>query len=452
MSNKTFADFQLIEPIQRAVADTGYTTPTPIQGMAIPLLLEGRDLLGCAQTGTGKTAAFALPILNHLAQQSRHLERRQVRALILTPTRELAVQIQESFRTYGKHLRVKSTTVFGGVSQSMQVRALSSGVDVLVATPGRLLDLIQQKYVNLSRLEIFVLDEADRMLDMGFINDIRKIIAQLPAQRQTLLFSATMPSEIRTLASTLLRDPAHVEVKPVAATVPKITQSVMYVERTNKRNLLMHILKQKETSRVIIFTRTKHGANRIVELLADAGVSSDAIHGNKTQGARQRALNAFRVGRVRALVATDVMARGIDIDDVTHVINFDVPNDPESYVHRIGRTGRAGAEGFAISFCDPEERGFLRDIEKLIGGTVPMDRNHPYHSEAAMLSRDNSKNLRYNRNAPQRQGDSQGGGGRRKPRGGFKGRGGGGGGGRPGGRRSAGRPGGGRSAHSSPRF
>ncbi len=412
MSTKLFSDFGLQEPILRAVNEAGYTTPTPIQAQSIPLLLEGRDLLGCAQTGTGKTAAFALPILNRLAQQSRHMDRRQVRVLVLTPTRELAVQIHESFRTYGKHLRLKTAVVFGGVSQSIQVKAISNGVDVLVATPGRLLDLINQKYINLSQIEVFVLDEADRMLDMGFITDIRRIIALLPAKRHTLLFSATMPTEIQKLATSLLQNPAKVAVTPAATTVSKIEQRVMFVDKHKKRDLLLHILGDKTVTRAIVFTRTKHGANRIVEMLAEWNIKSDAIHGNKAQGARQRALNAFRAGQVRVLVATDVMARGIDIDDVSHVINFDVPADSESYVHRIGRTGRAGASGIAISLCEGDERQFLRDIEKLIGRPVPVILDHPFHSETAANAR-GLKSMPHGNHRQQQGGGSRGGGGGR---------------------------------------
>jgi ATP-dependent RNA helicase RhlE len=419
MPEKSFADFALLEPIQRAVTEAGYETPTPIQAQAIPLIKEGRDVLGCAQTGTGKTAAFALPILHRLAQQKRHLERRQVRVLVLAPTRELAVQIHESFRTYGRFLRPKTAMVFGGVSQGPQVRAVSAGVDVLVATPGRLLDLLQQRQADLSRLETFVLDEADRMLDMGFINDIRKIMAYLPAKRHTLLFSATMPNEIRKLADQLLVNPAMVEVVRQATTAAKIAQSVMFVDRANKRPLLQHILAQKHVDRVIVFTRTKHGANRVVDQLSDTGIRSDAIHGNKSQNARQRALNSFRAGHLRVLVATDVMARGIDIDDVTHVINYDIPNESESYVHRIGRTGRAGNSGFAISFCDPQERGFLRDIEKLIGLQIPIELEHPFHSEAALQSRDSSQSLRYGGNTSggnKKRGGGGGAGGFKRPK------------------------------------
>lgn len=395
MSSEQFTDFRLQDSITRAVTEAGYTEPTPIQKQAIPLLMEGRDLLACAQTGTGKTAAFALPVIHHLAQRGRHIEHKQVRALVLTPTRELAVQVHESFQVYGKHLRLKTATIFGGVSQSQQVRALHAGLDILVATPGRLLDLIGQRHVNLGQLEVLILDEADRMLDMGFIHDIRKIQALIPKERQTLLFSATMPNEIRNLAAQLLTNPARVDVAPKQTTAAKVDQSAMFVERTNKRRLLQHVLQQKNIRKVIVFTRTKHGANRIADLLSDTGIRSEAIHGNKAQGARQRALEAFRTGKVKALVATDVMARGIDIDDVSHVINFDVPNDSESYVHRIGRTGRAGASGHAITFCDAEERGFLRDIEKLVGHPITVNKDNPFHSQAAQDSKFNSKNLKH---------------------------------------------------------
>lgn len=387
MNQVTFADLKLIEPLQRALTQTGYTVPTPIQSQAIPLLLEGRDLLGCAQTGTGKTAAFALPILNYLATNARRPEPKQPRVLILTPTRELAIQIEESFRTYGKHLRLSYSVVFGGVGQTPQVRALSNGVDVLVATPGRLLDLINQRYIHLSKLEVFVLDEADRMLDMGFIHDIRKVIQMLPAKRQNLFFSATMPPDIEKLAATMLTNPARVEVTPVASTAELIDQSLMYVDKDKKRDLLRHVLQDKRLRRVIVFTRTKHGANKVVEVLAKNQISAEAIHGNKSQSARQRALENFRAGKTRVLIATDIAARGIDIDDISHVINFEIPNVAESYVHRIGRTARAGASGIAISFCDGEEKSFIRDIERLIGQSIPVVTDQPYHSEAAANSR-----------------------------------------------------------------
>ncbi len=386
-STPTFLELDLIEPLQRALKDSGYTTPTPIQKAAIPYLLKGRDVQGCAQTGTGKTAAFALPILQHLTQNPKKYEHNQARVLVLTPTRELAIQIFESFDTYAKFLKLKGAVVFGGVSQQQQVRSLTGGVDVLVATPGRLLDLISQRLVRLDRVEIFVLDEADRMLDMGFINDVRKVVKLLPPKRQTVFFSATMPSEIKSLAASILKDPAFVEVTPVSSTVELIEQSVMYVDKERKRDLLRVLLKDRAFQRVIVFTRTKHGANRVVEVLAKNGISSDAIHGNKSQGARQRALENFKAGKVRVLVATDIAARGIDIDDISHVINFEVPNISESYVHRIGRTARAGAKGIAISFCDAEERAFIRDIEKLIGQNIPVNTEHPYHSPTVANAR-----------------------------------------------------------------
>jgi ATP-dependent RNA helicase RhlE len=386
-----FSELGLIEPLQRAIADSGYTTPTPIQLAAIPHLLEGRDLLGCAQTGTGKTAAFALPILQRLVEARGHLEQRQTHVLILTPTRELAIQIHESFETYGKHLKLKFAVVYGGVSQGPQVKALSHGVDVLVATPGRLLDLIQQRYLNLKSLDVFVLDEADRMLDMGFINDIRKIIAMLPPKRHNLFFSATMPPDIEKLAGSMLHEPVRIEVTPVSSTAELIQQSLMYVDRGQKKALLRHVLNDRSLKRVIVFTRTKRGANQVSEVLEKNGISSEAIHGNKSQNARQRALENFRSGRIRVLVATDIAARGIDIDNITHVINFEVPNVAESYVHRIGRTARAGAQGMAISFCDAEERSFIRDIEKLIGLAIPVDREQPFHSEDIANSRILSK-------------------------------------------------------------
>lgn len=389
MFDKTnpFAELNLIDPLIKTVLESGYTEPTPIQKAAIPQLLEGRDLLGCAQTGTGKTAAFALPILQRLTKYNRRAEQRQTRALILTPTRELAIQIHDSFKTYGKYLKLRYAVVFGGVGQGPQVKALAGGVDVLVATPGRLLDLIQQKYLNLRSLDVFVLDEADRMLDMGFIHDIRKIIGMLPAHRHNLFFSATMPTEIRRLADSMLTDPVSVEVAPVSSTAELIEQKVMYVERSKKRDLLRHTLKDKSFSRVIVFTRTKRGANQVSEVLATSGVSSEAIHGNKSQGARQRALENFKAGRTRVLVATDIAARGIDVDQISHVINFEVPNVPESYVHRIGRTARAGASGIAISFCDAEERAFIRDIEKLTAQQIPIDRTQPYHSQSVETSK-----------------------------------------------------------------
>lgn len=373
-----FTELKLIDPLLRAVRAEGYVTPTPIQEQAIPPVLSGRDLIGCAQTGTGKTAAFALPILQRL--HANNSGGRRIRVLVLTPTRELAAQIGDSFSTYGRNLPFKHAVIFGGVGQSPQEAALRRGVDILVATPGRLLDLMQQGIVRLNTIEIFVLDEADRMLDMGFIHDVRKVIAALPKQRQTLLFSATMPLEIQQLADSILVNPVHVEVTPQATTVEKIDQHLFFVEHKDKRHLLEHLLRDKSTQRVLVFTRTKHGANKVVKQLGNAGIGADAIHGNKSQTARERALENFRNGKVRILVATDIAARGLDVEGITHVINYDLPNIPESYVHRIGRTARAGASGIAYSFCAEDERPYLRDIEKTIRMTVPVVKDHPYFS------------------------------------------------------------------------
>jgi ATP-dependent RNA helicase RhlE len=377
----SFDALKLVEPIARALRAENYATPTPIQARAIPHLLEGHDLLGIAQTGTGKTAAFALPILQRLAADKRHAPPRSTRVLVLTPTRELAVQIHQSFRTYGKFLHLSYNAIFGGVGQGQQVSGVSRGVDVVIATPGRLLDLVNQGHLKLDTVEVFVLDEADRMLDMGFIHDVRRIVAKLPKKRQTVLFSATMPQAISGLAASVLVNPKRVEVTPPATTVERINQKVLFVEKDKKRALLLDLLADKGIARALVFTRTKHGANRLAEQLHKSGVSTDAIHGNKSQGQRQRALDSFRNGRLRVLVATDIAARGIDIDGITHVINFDLPNEPESYVHRIGRTARAGAAGHAISFCDAEERSFLRDIEKVIRRPVPVHVEHPFHVE-----------------------------------------------------------------------
>ena len=376
----SFAGLDLAQPILRAIADEGYTTPTPIQGKSIPPLLEGRDLLGVAQTGTGKTAAFALPLLHRLADNAGKSHPRQPLALILAPTRELAGQIGDSFRTYGRHLRLRTGVVFGGVSIRRQIQTLARGVHVLVATPGRLIDLMNRGDLRLDAVEVFILDEADRMLDMGFIRDVKKITAALPKRRQTLLFSATMPKSVQGLAADLLSNPVWVEAAPASTTVEKVDQMVLFVPKDKKRALLGELLNDKDMARVLIFTRTKHGANRVARHLHDRGIHSDAIHGNKAQNARQRALDGFRSGRIRALVATDIAARGIDVEGVTHVINFDLPNDPESYVHRIGRTARAGAAGIAISFCDSGERAHLRDIEKTIRQNVPVIEDHPYHA------------------------------------------------------------------------
>ncbi len=375
-----FKDLHLVEPILKALETEGYSTPTPIQEQSIPEVLKGRDLLGLAQTGTGKTAAFAIPILQNLFLQKR-TERNHpqfIKSLILTPTRELAIQIDESFAAYGKGTGLKHAVIFGGVSQHSQVQALQRGVDILIATPGRLLDLINQRYINLQHLQIFVLDEADRMLDMGFIHDVKKTITHLPAKRQTLFFSATMPNEIAGLASSILNNPVKVEVTPPSTTVEKIEQSVFYVDKGDKKLLLAHILQDKAIERVLIFTRTKHGADKVVKDLNPKGIKAEAIHGNKSQNARQRALTNFKDGSIRVLVATDIASRGIDVDELTHVINYELPNIPETYVHRIGRTGRAGKSGTALSFCDAEEREFLRDINKLIGIPVPVVNEHPY--------------------------------------------------------------------------
>ncbi len=371
-----FSDLNLIPELARAVAAEGYDVPTPVQQQAIPHALAGRDLLACAQTGTGKTAAFALPILQRLAAGKS----RGIRALILTPTRELASQIADSFRVYGANVRLRGAIVFGGVSQYHQERALRDRPDILVATPGRLLDLMHQRIVSFADLEVFVLDEADRMLDMGFLPDVRRVIAALPAKRQTLLFSATMPTDIQALANGILRDPAYVEVTPAATVVEKIQQSVFFVEKSSKRALLEHLLADAAIERVLVFTRTKHGADRVAEQLGRVRIGAQAIHGNKSQNARERALSDFKKGTTRVLVATDIAARGIDVDGVSHVINYDLPNVPESYVHRIGRTARAGAEGIALSFCDYEEREFLRDIERLIKQRIPVVEEHPHRA------------------------------------------------------------------------
>ena len=382
-----FETLNLIDPICRAVREEQYTTPTPIQLQAIPPLLEGRDLLGCAQTGTGKTAAFALPVLQRLSRHSKKPEHKEVRALILTPTRELALQIEESFRVYGRYLKSNQAVVFGGVKPRNQIKALSGGVDVLVATPGRLLDLYGQGCLKLDRIEVLVLDEADQMLDMGFLPDVRKIVNNIPKNRQTLLFSATLPREIEQLAQTFLDNPVKVSVTPQATTVESIDQRILFVDRENKSMLLESILTDQAIERALVFTRTKHGANRIAKTLSKIRIRTEAIHGNKSQSARMLALNQFKSGRVRVLVATDIASRGLDVDGITHVINYELPKEPESYVHRIGRTARAGAEGVAISFCDAGERGFLRKIEKTINRNVTVDDNHPFHSHAVATSK-----------------------------------------------------------------
>jgi ATP-dependent RNA helicase RhlE len=374
-----FDQLQLIEPILRALKDEGYVQPTPIQEQAIPDVLLGRDLLGCAQTGTGKTAAFSIPILQTLYNKPpKSAAHKPIRCLVLTPTRELAIQIGESMAAYGKHTNLKHTVIFGGVTQRSQTDALKRGIDILIATPGRLLDLMNQGFVHLHQLEIFVLDEADRMLDMGFIHDVKKILQKIPAKRQTLFFSATMPPEIQKLADTILSNPVKVEVTPVSSTADTIEQQIYFTEKNDKKNLLIHLLKDKSIKSALVFTRTKHGADKVVKDLHKAGVSAEAIHGNKAQNARQRALSNFKSGVTRVLVATDIAARGIDVDNLSHVINYEIPNIPETYVHRIGRTGRAGASGIAFSFCDEEEKEYMRDIQKLIDKVIPVVEKHPW--------------------------------------------------------------------------
>ncbi|WP_118974221.1 DEAD/DEAH box helicase [Taibaiella koreensis] len=381
MTKTTFDQLGVIAPILQAVSEEGYTHPTPIQEQAIPIVLREKDLLGCAQTGTGKTAAFAIPILQLITAQPRQPGTPKIKVLVLTPTRELAIQISESFSTYGKHLKVSNLVIFGGVPQGPQVKALKAGVDVLVATPGRLLDLIGQNFISLQDISIFVLDEADRMLDMGFIHDVKKVVARLPVQRQSLFFSATMPPEIQKLANTILVKPEKVEVTPVSSTAETIRQSLYFVDQKEKKKLLVHILEDKTIERVLVFIRTKHGADKLVKDLHKAGIAAEAIHGNKSQNARQRALSNFKSFHTRVLIATDIAARGIDIDDLTHVINFDLGDVPETYVHRIGRTGRAGNSGIAIAFCDEEEKDNLKAIQKLIGFAIPVVEAHPFLPE-----------------------------------------------------------------------
>ena len=375
----TFAQLGLCPPILKALAEEGYESPSPIQEKAIPPALDGRDVLGCAQTGTGKTCAFAAPILQRL--DGEKVSGRPIRALVLTPTRELALQIQESFAAYGRHLPLRSAVIFGGVGQAPQVEQLKKGVDILVATPGRLGDLYGQKLIDLSKLEIFVLDEADRMLDMGFIHDVRRILGWLPRQKQTLFFSATMPPEVRGLVDGLLVNPVKVAVNPVSSPVEIIEQKLYFVDRGNKTRLLAHLIRELDVKNALVFTRTKHGANKVAGDLAKAGISAAAIHGNKSQTARQQALADFKAGRVQALVATDIAARGLDIEELSHVFNYNLPEVPETYVHRIGRTGRAGHGGTAISFCDINEKEELKAIEKLIGKAVPVVENHPWPME-----------------------------------------------------------------------
>jgi len=374
-----FKELNIMPSILKALNNENYIVPTPIQEKAIPIVLEGRDLLGCAQTGTGKTAAFAIPTIQLLSEEKNvNMAHRKIRALIITPTRELAVQIYESFCTYGKYTELKSCVIFGGVSQKPQEDNLKKGVDILIATPGRLNDLMNQKLVNLSSIKIFILDEADRMLDMGFIHDVKQIIAKIPDKKQTLLFSATMPPAIERMASTILVNPVKVAITPESTTVEMIDQFLYYVDKENKKNILLHILKDKSIESALVFTRTKHGADRVVRALAKEKINAQAIHGDKSQNARQLALNNFKNKSLRVLVATDIAARGIDIDELSHVINFDLPNVPETYVHRIGRTGRAGLGGVAISFCDFDEKEQLADIEKLIRKHITVIEDHPY--------------------------------------------------------------------------
>ncbi|WP_152287419.1 DEAD/DEAH box helicase [Flavicella marina] len=375
----TFKDLEIVAPIQKALDSKGYTHPTPIQQQAIPLLLEGQDLLGCAQTGTGKTAAFAIPIIQKLFNSSNTKKRpKRIKALVVTPTRELAIQIEENFEEYSKHTHLKNTVIFGGVKQGTQVNRLKQGVDILIATPGRLLDLINQNIISLRYIEYFVLDEADQMLDMGFIHDIKRIIKLLPEKRQSLFFSATMPQNIKELSETILNNHQTITIQPKQATAEKVGQSVYFVKKSDKINLLIELLQKEPKATTIVFSRTKHGADKVVKKLMKANIKAAAIHGNKSQNARQRALGAFKKGELNVLIATDIAARGIDVSDLAFVINFDLPNIPETYVHRIGRTGRAKASGEAISFCDMEERAYLRDIEKLINQKVPVISDHSF--------------------------------------------------------------------------
>jgi ATP-dependent RNA helicase RhlE len=398
-----FSELGLADPIQRALTSRNHVIPTPIQAQAIPTLLAGHDMLGIAQTGTGKTAAFALPILHQLSQQRRHSgsrkSARSPRALILAPTRELAIQIGEEFRAYSKHLSLRQTVIFGGVSQKPQVTALLRGLDVLIATPGRLLDLMGQRHARLDGIEILVLDEADRMLDMGFVRDVRRIMAAIPKSRQSLLFSATMPGEISRLSTEILTDPVRIEVTPQATPIDRIEQSIYHVSTAGKRALLDTVLKDPALSRVIVFARTKHRANRIAQQLGKGGVVAEAIHGNKSQGARQRALKRFRDGNARVLVATDIAARGIDVESISHVINYELPNEPENYVHRIGRTARAGASGAAIAFCDPSERAYLSGIEKLIKRRLKVIGDEPEQADPRLVSPDRPGKGRPNANS-----------------------------------------------------
>lgn len=378
-----FENLDIIKPIQKALQDEGYSKPTPIQAKSIPYLLEGKDLLGCAQTGTGKTAAFAIPILQRVYNEQKNSRGpRTIKAVVLAPTRELAIQIEESFTAYSQYMDIKSLVIFGGVSQNSQTRALREGVDILIATPGRMLDLYSQKFINLSKVKYFVLDEADSMLDMGMIHDVKRIISHLPQVRQNIFFSATMPNEISKLANSIFKDPIKVEVAPVSSTTETVKQSMYFISKKQKRALLIDLLKDKSIQSVLVFSRTKHGANKITTDLLKVGIEACAIHGNKSQNARQLALSNFKEGKIRVLVATDIAARGIDVDELSHVINYDLPEVAETYVHRIGRTGRAGHTGCAMSFCSMEERGYYKSIEKLINKKIPVIKDHPYEASS----------------------------------------------------------------------
>lgn len=400
----TFEDLRIVPPILKALAAQGYTQPTPIQAQSIPILLRGKDLLGCAQTGTGKTAAFSIPVLQNIyldQQNSPQKGFRKIKALIVTPTRELAIQIGENFTAYARYTSIRNTVIFGGVKQGNQTQALKKGVDVLVATPGRLLDLMQQGFISLKHIEYFILDEADHMLDMGFIHDIRKLIAKIPEKRQSLFFSATMPPSIVTLSQKILGEYESVTIKPEQATAERVEQAVYFVSKPDKRKLLVHLLNSKPVQSVLVFSRTKFGADKIVKMLQKSDIKAEAIHGNKSQGARQRSLRDFKSGRVNVLVATDIAARGIDVDELSLVINYDLPNVSETYVHRIGRTGRASASGVALSFCDNEERSYLRDIEKLIKQDLPIISDNPFaeeYNESVAKKGKKSHNSRNNRN------------------------------------------------------
>ena len=403
----SFISLNLTDPILRSLKEEGYTEPTPIQSQAIPIALKGTDLLGCAQTGTGKTAAFAIPILEILSKNKSTDRNRKIRSLIVTPTRELAIQIDESFQNYGRYTGLNTAVIFGGVNQKNQVKKLKQGVDILTATPGRLLDLMNQGFISISDVEIFVLDEADRMLDMGFIHDVKKLLTALPRKKQTLFFSATMPPEIVNLSKSILHNPVKVEVTPESLTVDAIQQGLYFVDKGNKKNLLIDVLQDGEIKSALVFTRTKHGANKVVKLLKGSNIQAEAIHGNKSQAARQKALDNFKDQRTRVLVATDIAARGIDVDELQYVINYEIPNIPETYVHRIGRTGRAGSDGTALSFCDAQEKAFLRDIEKLIGKKIPVieehdfplvDHNPPEPEKQQSRKSHNSRNNGYRKN------------------------------------------------------